>query len=178
MKRLITFMALFSSLLVSCAPASTPPTMTPTPVPPAPIAENTPMPESEAPTDAPIATAATGEPAALRSGQFTRIDRAHAAEGTATLYELPDGSLLLRLEQDFRSNEGPDLYVGFSGHPMPRSNEELHDQGYLELALLQSFEGQQDYALPADLNLDDFRSVVIYCKEFTVLFSTAELTGS
>ena len=128
----------------------------------------TPIPE-------PTATPTPAGPLALNGGQFTEIDRAHAAEGTVTLYRQPDGSLLLRLEQDFKSNPGPDLYVGLSGHPMPRNNEELNNDGYLELALMQSIEGPQDFPLPADLDLSAYKSVVIYCKEYTVLFSTAEL---
>jgi hypothetical protein len=35
--------------------------------------------------------------------------------------------------------------------------------------------GGQNYALPDNLDLTRFRSVVIYCRRFTTVFSTAEL---
>lgn len=70
---------------------------------------------------------------------------------------------------------GPDLYVYLSGHPMPRSSAQLHEQGAFEVARLKGNVGDQNYALPADLDLSTYRSVVIYCKRFGVVFSTAEL---
>lgn len=136
---------------------------------------------SEAPaaptvTAAPTATAAPSEPEALASGSFTFIDRLHWAEGLATIYSLPDGNRILRLE-NFQAQNGPDLRIGLGGHPMPRSTDELHSTGagYLELEPLRANAGSQNYALPPDLDLSAFQSVVIYCKAFSTVFSTAEL---
>jgi len=126
------------------------------------------------PTVAPVQPTAIAEPVALVSGSFTRVDSLHAAEGTAAIYQLPDGSRVLRLE-NFSAQNGPDLYVSLSGHPMPRSNAETHDSGYVELERLKANQGNQNYALPAGLDLAAFKSVVIYCKAFSVVFSTAEL---
>jgi hypothetical protein len=119
-------------------------------------------------------TAAPAGPVALASGGFTQIDALHGAAGNATIYRLPEGNLVLRLE-NFEAQNGPDLRVGLSGHPMPRNNAELHDGGYIELAVLKANQGNQNYELPADLDPSAFRSVVIYCKAFSVVFSTAEL---
>jgi hypothetical protein len=41
--------------------------------------------------------------------------------------------------------------------------------------VLKANQGNQNYELPADLDPGAFRSVVIYCKAFSVVFSTAEL---
>jgi hypothetical protein len=35
--------------------------------------------------------------------------------------------------------------------------------------------GGQNYVLPVDVDLSRFRSVVIYCRRFTTVFSTAQL---
>jgi hypothetical protein len=123
---------------------------------------------------APAATAAPSEPIALSAGSFTRIDDLHQAEGSATIYQLPDGKRVLRLE-NFNSANGPDLLVSLSGHPMPRSSDQAHGQGYVELAALKANQGNQNYDIPDDLNLSRFKSVVIYCRAFSVVFSTAEL---
>lgn len=136
-----------------------------------------PMAATEAPAAqaaAPAPTAAPAEPVALASGSFTRIDALHAASGTATIYRLPDGSHVLRLE-NFDAQNGPDLRVGLSGHPEPRDNGQLMDQGYVELAVLKANQGNQNYELPAELDPAAFKSVVIYCKAFSVVFSTASL---
>jgi len=110
----------------------------------------------------------------LLQGSFTRVDPVHAGEGTTAIYRLPDGSLVLRLE-DFRVTNGPDLFVSLSGHPMPRSRAEVHDQGYREIQALKANEGSQNYELPADLDLNQHKSVVIYCRAFSIVFSSAEL---
>lgn len=122
----------------------------------------------------PEPTAAPAGPVALANGSFTQIDALHGASGIATIYRLPEGNLVLRLE-DFDAQNGPDLRVGLSGHPMPRNNTELHEGGYVELAVLKANQGNQNYDLPANLDPSAFRSVVIYCKAFSVVFSTAEL---
>jgi cytoskeletal protein RodZ len=126
------------------------------------------------PTAQEAATNVPAEPVALSSGSFTFIDNLHWAEGTATIYQLADGGRVLRLEP-FTAQNGPDLFVGLSGHPMPRSSAEAHDSGYVELERLKANQGNQNYAIPADLDLSAFQSVVIYCKAFSVVFSTAEL---
>jgi hypothetical protein len=162
----------------------------PTEAPSAPAAASTAAPAVVAPTAAPVEaptsapaeqptaapTPAPTEPEALASGSFTFIDRLHWAEGMATIYSLPDGSRILRLE-NFQAQNGPDLRIGLGGHPMPRSTAELHDTGagYLELEPLRANAGSQNYALPSDLDLSAFQSVVIYCKAFSTVFSTAEL---
>jgi hypothetical protein len=52
------------------------------------------------------------QPITLLQGSFIRVDAVHAAEGTATIYEV-DGQRVLRLE-NFRSTNGPDLHVFLS----------------------------------------------------------------
>jgi hypothetical protein len=113
------------------------------------------------------------EPLVVSAGSFIEIDAIHGAEGSATIYQLPDGSHLLRFE-DFRSTNGPDLRVLLSAHPDPRSHDEL-GADYIELGQLKGNVGNQNYDLPADIDLSQYRSVVIYCQPFQVVFSTATL---
>jgi hypothetical protein len=158
---------------------ATPPAAIATASAPAPATATLPPPTTAAlpPTATPAApppTAAPPAPVALLRGQFTRIDALHHAEGTATIYRLPDGQRILRFEP-FRAANGPGLFVYLAGHPRPRSSGELHGQGAVELAPLKATTGNQNYALPPDLDLAAFKSVVIYCKPFSVVFSTAAL---
>jgi hypothetical protein len=110
---------------------------------------------------------------ALARGAFTEVDAVHKAKGTATLYRLGQ-EVLLRLDP-FESTNGPDLYVYLSGHPVPRSSAQLHEGGALEVARLKGNIGSQNYSLPANVDLSTYKSVVIYCRRFHVVFSTAEL---
>jgi hypothetical protein len=54
----------------------------------------------------------------------------------------------------------------------------LHAAGALQVARLKGNVGSQSYDLAPDLDVSAFRSVVIYCRRFMTLFSTAELGGS
>ena len=114
------------------------------------------------------------QPILLASGQFGAVDSFHKGEGKALVIKLPDGRRFLRFE-DFRVTNGPDLYVYLSGHPAPRNREQLHQGAAFEVARLKGNIGNQNYDLPADLDLSKFKSAVIYCKQFGVVFSTAEL---
>jgi hypothetical protein len=111
----------------------------------------------------------------LASGRFGVVDSIHRGEGTAKIVTLPNGQRVLRLDDDFRVTNGPDLYVYLSGHAAPRSSADLHAAGDFEVAVLKGNIGGQNYELPAELDIEKFRSVVIYCRRFTTVFSTAEL---
>jgi hypothetical protein len=116
---------------------------------------------------------AGGEPLALSSGAFGEVDAVHKGQGTATVYRA-GGALVLRLDP-FQVTNGPDLYVYLSGHPAPRNRQQLHEGAALEVSRLKGNIGAQNYTLPADLDLSRYKSVVVYCRRFSVVFSTAEL---
>jgi hypothetical protein len=113
----------------------------------------------------------------LRAGSFSRLDSIHGGEGTASLVQLANGQRVLRLGDDFRVTNGPDLYVYLSPAVAPRTSGELHADGAFEVAQLKGNIGGQNYMLPAELDLSSFKSVVIYCRRFTTVFSTAELSS-
>ena len=117
------------------------------------------------PADAPIVVA---------TGEFTDADAIHKGSGRAILYALPDGRHVLRFE-DFRTTNGPALVVYLANHPSPASAADVTDQGYLSLGELKGNVGNQNYPIPADVDVAGYRSVVIWCELFDVLFSPAAL---
>ena len=111
-------------------------------------------------------------PQVLASGEFTDFDDFHEGSGTATVYELADGSRVLRLE-DFEVTNGPDLHVLLVPDGDPDGRDDV--EGYVDLGSLKGNIGDQNYEIPADLDLSEFGSVVIYCVPFHVLFTVATL---
>lgn len=111
------------------------------------------------------------EPTILAQGSFIDIDPIHGAVGTATIYELPDGERILRFE-DFRSKNGPDLHVYLSTEA-PTSTFAGLGEDQVHLGALKGNVGNQNYEIPADVDLSLYKSVVIYCRPFSVVFSTA-----
>jgi hypothetical protein len=111
-------------------------------------------------------------PTALREGVFRDADSFHQGSGRATIYELEDGSLVLRLEA-FDVTNGPDLHVYLVPEPRPEGRDDI--EGYLDLGELKGNVGNQNYEIPGDAEIGQFGSVVIYCQPFHVVFSTATL---
>lgn len=112
-------------------------------------------------------------PIALLSGHFADFDDSHRGSGTATIYQLEDGSHVLRLE-DFEVTNGPDLHVLLVPTSEPDSREAI--DGYVDLGSLKGNIGDQNYEIPPDIDPGQFGSIVIYCQPFHVLFSTAPLS--
>ena len=106
-------------------------------------------------------------------GRFRDADSVHKGSGNAVLYRLKDGRHILRLDR-FRVTNGPDLRVLLSAHPNPANSSEAH-QGYVDLGRLKGNIGSQNYVLPADIDATRFRSVIVYCRAFGVIFSVAPL---
>ncbi|MDK1474852.1 DM13 domain-containing protein [Streptomyces sp. 549] len=114
-------------------------------------------------------------PTTLATGTF--ITHEHATSGTAKIIELPDGSRVLRIE-DLDTSNGPDLKVWITDAEVKpgRAGWGVFDDGaYLDLGKLKGNKGSQNYALPADADLDVYTSVSIWCARFSVSFGAAEL---
>ena len=116
----------------------------------------------------------SGTALVLSKGTFQGADRFHQGSGEATIYRAPDGSHLLRLE-NFQVTNGPELHVILSPNPAPESRDDVHQPGYLDLGSLKGNVGNQNYEIPADVDVSALSSVVIYCSPFHVVFSIAPL---
>ena len=114
------------------------------------------------------------EPEVLLTGSFIDIDPVHGADGSATVYALPEGNRVLRFE-DFRSKNGPDLHVYLSTE-VPASTFAGLGDNEVHLGALKGNVGNQNYEIPADVDLSLYKSVVIYCVPFHVVFSSAEIS--
>ena len=131
------------------------------------------------PTAAPSPATATptpdAEPLVLAEGAF--ISHEHATSGSVRILELADGTRVLRVE-DLQTSDGPDLQVWLSDQPVIDGVEGwgvFDDGAYAELGALKGNVGNQNYAIPAEVDLDDFTAVSIWCARFKVSFGAAEL---
>ena len=108
------------------------------------------------------------------SGQFVG-DRAHPASGTASIVRLKGGGLGIKLHSDFKVRGGPDLRVWVSEADAPKGGRAVRAAGHIDLGGLDSSSGEQIYRLPADYDIADAQSVVIWCRAFGVFFGAAPL---
>ena len=80
------------------------------------------------------------------------------------------------LEKDFKVGPGPKFHVYLVPKEKVRQTSDVKDTMYVDLGRLRAFEGSQKYAIPAGVNLKDYPSVVIWCAQFGVLISPADLS--
>jgi Electron transfer DM13 len=103
----------------------------------------------------------------LRTARFEPVR--HAAAGTATVIRLARGGRVLTLT-DFEVDNGPDLrvYLVAGG---ARSEDEVED--FVDLGGLKGNRGNQQYAIPDDVDVARYSTVVVWCRAFSVLFARA-----
>lgn len=119
-------------------------------------------------TKAPTASAVPTPALLARSGPFAGADEFHFGRGTARLIESEPNSFIVRLE-DFAVRNGPDLYIYLS----PSSDGYV--EGAIEVGRLKADRGNQNYDVPEGTDVEAVASVVIWCKQFSVLFAVAPL---
>jgi len=110
--------------------------------------------------------------ALIESGTFQAAG-SKSGSGSAKIFTQEDGSHLLRLE-NFSVSNGPDLYVTLVKNANPKKGKDVK-AGYESLGLLKATNGNQNYEIPANIDLSQYNSVVIYCRAFSVVFSVASL---
>lgn len=120
--------------------------------------------------------AAPAGPELLNRGQFHDADSIHRGAGDAKLFRLSDSEHVLRLE-NLKVTNGPDLRVYLVRHPDPTQSGDVRDGDYIDLGPLKGNIGNQNYPIPAGTDVAEFRSAVVWCRAFGVLFASAPLAA-
>lgn len=134
----------------------------------------------------PIGTAAASGLLAQEEEAADRVTHASSlwrkakydVDGSFRIVETRRGDAVERalvLSEDFETEDGPDLKVVLSprGYTDVRSKNALEDG--LVLGLLEDSSGASRFPIPAGTDLADYRSVLIHCEQYTVLWAAAPL---
>ena len=97
-------------------------------------------------------------------------DPVHYGKGRVSVYDHT-----VFLEPDFEVGPGPAFHVYLVPKAPIRTSSDLKDIKFVDLGGLRAFKGSQRYPIPADVNLKDIQSVIIWCERFGVLISPADL---
>jgi len=109
----------------------------------------------------------------VATGTFIHADPSdpiHYGGGRLTLY-----ADLLHLESDFEVGPGPKFHVYLVPDEKVNPDSDIEASAFVDLGRLKAFKGSQNYPIPSDVALSDYRSAVIWCEQFGVLISPAEL---
>ena len=118
--------------------------------------------------------ASSSDPQPLYTGRLE--GKAHPTSGRATVYRSSDGLQYLRLT-DFSTSNGPDVHVVLvRGDDKTLTQEIVTGQlDNVELGVLKGNQGEQNYDLPASVDLKKYNAVVVYCERFHAVFGVARL---
>ncbi len=106
------------------------------------------------------------EPRVRYEGSFVDADETVRTSGRALI--LDDGkNRYVRLE-DFAASKGPDLFVVLAQENSPSGDG-------VSLGALKGNKGNQNYVLPADVDIEKYNTVVIWCRAFDHDFGYARL---
>jgi Electron transfer DM13 len=122
------------------------------------------------------------EPQPLALGQLTPIytgsfhSDARETRGRATVYQQPNDSRVLTLS-NFLTSNGPVLEVILLDGSSVANGQDLTagSDNNRDLGELKNYQGEQSYALPADVDFNRFNTVAIYSHSLHVVFGTAKL---
>jgi hypothetical protein len=119
-----------------------------------------------------ITQAETGK--LIAKGEFIHAnpsDPIHYGKGGVSVYEK-----VVFLNEDFEVGPGPAFHVYLVPTANIRDAGQVSGTMFVDLGGLRAFKGSQKYPIPAGVDLAKFPSVVIWCQQFSVLISPADLT--
>jgi Electron transfer DM13 len=103
----------------------------------------------------------------IRTGTFIGAgDGFHNTEGLAKVIPLGQVSIVIRLE-NFKSTNGPNVHLYIS--------TDKAASNFIDLGRLKANNGNQNYNIPNGTDLAKYNRVLVWCKDFSVLFGSAEL---
>lgn len=106
------------------------------------------------------------------SGDFIR--KSKRLKGSWSVVER-DGAQFIVFSDDFRAANGPDLKIFLSPKSVANATGKNAVDGSLNIGVLQSTRGTQEYKVPAGVDLSQYGSVLVHCEEFSVLWGGGNL---
>lgn len=91
----------------------------------------------------------------------------HPASGTAQVVR-GENTSYIRYE-NFKTINGPDLYVYLA--------TDLEAKDFVDLGTLKATEGNINYEIPTGVDVKKYPYVLVWCKQFGVLFNYANISG-
>ena len=108
------------------------------------------------------------------SGEF--VKKRYSIKGTWSVVDV-DGKKTITFSDDFKTRSGPDLKIYLSPKPIETLTGKTATAGSLKLGVLKSNQGEQSYILPDDVNLSDYKSIIVHCEAFSVLWGGFDIAN-
>lgn len=131
------------------------------------LTEDSIAPEESAPFELPEGASA------VRRGNFIQTDLWRGAQGNILIYQMPDTSIYLRLE-DFRTTRAPDLRLVLTRNPDPYDSMGVRVD-YIDLGVLPYTVGNQTFVIPQGIDFRQYPTLALYSPALNTVISSATL---
>lgn len=85
-----------------------------------------------------------------------------------------DGKWVIKFSDGFKTKSGPDLKVFLSQKSIGSVTGGTATQNAVMVSVLESSSGSQEYVLPASIDPTQFKSLLIVCEAYSVLWGGAD----
>ncbi len=109
---------------------------------------------------------------AEQDSQFVTVEPGHATTGKLSIIE-ENGKQYIEFDNSFRTGKGPDVEIILHKNQSIPLN--IKAENYVTIAPIKSFTGVQLYEIPEGIDLNNYGSLGIWCKEFNITFAYAQL---
>ncbi len=123
---------------------------------------------------APAAALEASAETVLHEGVWTK--KTFKSSGDWSIVEDSDGNRFVKLSDDFKTRNAPDLKIFLSPQAAADTTGKNATQGALLISPLESNKGGQVYEIPTGTDLDAYSSILIHCEQFSKLWSAADLS--
>ena len=106
------------------------------------------------------------------SGSWTEVS--HEVEGSWKI--IKEGTdLVLKFDDDFDTKKAPDLKIFLSKLTSDQVNKKNATTGSALIAELKEYDGSQTFRIPKSIQISDYKTLLIHCEEYGVLWSVSSL---
>lgn len=92
----------------------------------------------------------------------TQFDKSETGSGELILFQMPDNSYTLWLE-NYKVSEGPELHVIALPYKTVPDNTTIATGEYIDLGILEETSGDKEYKLPDEFDPDIYKTIAIWC---------------
>ncbi len=86
-----------------------------------------------------------------------------------------DGKTFIVFSDNFNAAKGPDLKIFLSPKSIADVTGKTAVDGSINIGVLKRTKGTQEYELPDGVDLSDYRSLLVHCEAYSVLWGGSDL---
>ncbi len=102
------------------------------------------------------------------------IKKSYTVNGRWEIIKKESGHLL-RLDEDFSAKKAPDLKIFLSPLSADEINSKNALKGSVPVSELKEYKGKLEFDIPNSISIGTFKTLLIHCEEYGVLWSAARL---